>query len=249
MIDISSPVVIGGIGGSGTRLVTKFLLKCGFFMGSDLNASLDNLRFTSLFPELRRLMQLHNEHRNEVISTHISDFFSRYYLDMTALSSSLSGTVRWGWKVPTSFYVIPETLYFFNNCKYIHVIRHGLDMALSNNKNQLRNWSFFFNISQENISSENAALIYWINANNFAVHVAKDTLGSNFLLLNYDDLLHDPQYEIKRLLQFLEIEDISSHALIEEIHGLSGSGRYKSMDLTEFDDHLLNEVRKFGFEV
>jgi len=47
MIELS-PVAIGGIGGSGTRVVAEILKRCGFYMGSDLNHSNDNLWFTLL---------------------------------------------------------------------------------------------------------------------------------------------------------------------------------------------------------
>ncbi len=45
----SSPLVIGGNGGSGTRLVAEILIQAGLFMGYDLNRSSDNLLFTYLF--------------------------------------------------------------------------------------------------------------------------------------------------------------------------------------------------------
>ena len=48
----TSPVVVGGIGGSGTRVVAQLLIDLGFNMGSDLNASLDDLGFTALFKRL-----------------------------------------------------------------------------------------------------------------------------------------------------------------------------------------------------
>ena len=44
----AAPVVIGGIGGSGTRVV-GLLQQLGFDIGSDLNDSLDDLSFTALF--------------------------------------------------------------------------------------------------------------------------------------------------------------------------------------------------------
>jgi len=43
------PVAIGGIGGSGTRLVAEILRQLGFYLGGDLNVSVDNLWFTLLF--------------------------------------------------------------------------------------------------------------------------------------------------------------------------------------------------------
>lgn len=43
------PVAIGGVGGSGTRLVAELLKRLGFFMGDDLNQAGDNECFTFLF--------------------------------------------------------------------------------------------------------------------------------------------------------------------------------------------------------
>ena len=45
----TNPIAVGGVGGSGTRVVANFLEMLGFDMGSDINESLDNLTFTLLF--------------------------------------------------------------------------------------------------------------------------------------------------------------------------------------------------------
>ena len=42
-------VAIGGVGGSGTRLVAQIVDRLGFFIGHNLNHALDNLYFTLLF--------------------------------------------------------------------------------------------------------------------------------------------------------------------------------------------------------
>ncbi len=44
-----SPVVVGGVGGSGTRVIAQILMDLGFYMGDDLNNANDNLWFTLLF--------------------------------------------------------------------------------------------------------------------------------------------------------------------------------------------------------
>lgn len=49
IISDKAPVIIGGFGGSGTRVVAEILKKSNFFIGSDLNESNDNLLFTFLF--------------------------------------------------------------------------------------------------------------------------------------------------------------------------------------------------------
>ena len=43
------PVAIGGIGGSGTRLIAQCLKELGFYLGGDLNQANDNLWFVLLF--------------------------------------------------------------------------------------------------------------------------------------------------------------------------------------------------------
>lgn len=45
----NKPIVIGGLGGSGTRLFAGLLQEAGVHIGSHLNKSLDNLWFTFLF--------------------------------------------------------------------------------------------------------------------------------------------------------------------------------------------------------
>jgi hypothetical protein len=48
-MDLEGPIVIGGIGGSGTRVVAQILKEMNFFIGYDLNEPLDNLTYTLLF--------------------------------------------------------------------------------------------------------------------------------------------------------------------------------------------------------
>ena len=61
----TSPVAVGGIGGSGTRLVQNILERLGVYMGSDLNIASDNLWFTFLFV------------RPDLLSEHHKDFEKR----------------------------------------------------------------------------------------------------------------------------------------------------------------------------
>jgi hypothetical protein len=51
----ASPVIIGGVGGSGTRLIAQMLKELGFYLGSDLNSANDNLWFTLLFKRIEIL--------------------------------------------------------------------------------------------------------------------------------------------------------------------------------------------------
>jgi hypothetical protein len=48
-----APLLIAGIGGSGTRVAAQLLIELGFYLGDDLNPALDNLTSTFLFKRPR----------------------------------------------------------------------------------------------------------------------------------------------------------------------------------------------------
>ncbi|MFX0093126.1 MAG: sulfotransferase [Candidatus Hodarchaeota archaeon] len=54
------PVVIAGVGGSGTRVVAKIVSELGFFLGYDLNDFHDNLWYNSLFKRYKRSYRIKN---------------------------------------------------------------------------------------------------------------------------------------------------------------------------------------------
>ena len=57
----NAPVVVGGVGGSGTRLIAECLKEAGYFMGADINDAKDNLWFTLLFKRLEVLSSSEEE--------------------------------------------------------------------------------------------------------------------------------------------------------------------------------------------
>ena len=50
---LSGPLVIGALGGSGTRVVAQVFMDAGYHMGHDLNSANDNLTFTLLCKRTR----------------------------------------------------------------------------------------------------------------------------------------------------------------------------------------------------
>lgn len=61
MTAVSAPVVVGGVGGSGTRVVASVLDAAGVDVGADLNPSMDNLWFTLLFKSRRVHARMHHD--------------------------------------------------------------------------------------------------------------------------------------------------------------------------------------------
>ena len=58
---VSPPLVIGGLGGSGTRVVAEIVLAQGWYLGQDLNRARDNLLFSLLFKRPYWRRQLSND--------------------------------------------------------------------------------------------------------------------------------------------------------------------------------------------
>lgn len=50
----------------------------------------------------------------------------------------------WGWKEPNSRMFLPNLKEVFPNMKYVHVIRDGVYMSRSTNRNQLIQWIDWF---------------------------------------------------------------------------------------------------------
>jgi hypothetical protein len=303
------PVVIGGVGGSGTRVVATFLRELGFYMGDDLNRANDNLWFTLLFVRPKWFVEGSDEEiskglhlfekamisrlglsRGEIrfISRAAIDMLFSDYLHwgrdrgiwpikrvagiwpikrgviMTWLIKRVVTMIRskgldpsayigWGWKEPNSHIYIKYLSESFGNLRYIHAVRHGLDMAYSNNQAQLHNWGRLFGV-QISDSSEflpQALLDYWIKANEIAMTLGKHLLGDRFLVMNFDKLCFAPRREIEKLISFLELSERSVD--IDKLCSLfkipQSLGRYKEHDISVFDEDAINRVRELGFVI
>jgi hypothetical protein len=166
--DLLAPVVaIGGIGGSGTRVVAEIVNRLGFEFAPDLNESFDTLWFTLLFKYseaynisderfrclydiFRAAMTgntsnlLDSQLTNELLLAERSGQHPREWL-RTRLDSLLHLAPRqvsgpWGWKEPNTHMLVDKLLIVEPRLAYIHVVRSGVDMAFSDNQNQLRLW-------------------------------------------------------------------------------------------------------------
>ena len=80
-----------------------------------------------------------------------------------------------GWKEPNTHIVLPYLLQALPNLHYVHVIRHGLDMAFSSNVAQVRLWGEL--LSEHTLNAEKPAdrFAYWC-----AVHQRLATVATQF---------------------------------------------------------------------
>ena len=287
---IDGPVVIGGIGGSGTRVIAEILKELNFFIGNDLNGPLDNLFYTLLFKR-RKWLYNHRTNRRllfrglsilEKRMTRTSCLYFPEYLFLVKACISMSihghnkekdgsGTwplerikkmfeslggeihnyVGWGWKEPNSHLLIEAMNEFFPNFKYIHIIRHGLDMAFSENQQQLYNWGPMFGVDLPKASHEIplASFRYWVKANRLALEKGEKLGSKRFLWINYDQFCVDPKSGIQKLLSFLEVkaDDSIIKKCVELPKVATSSGRFRNYDLDGFEDKDFAFLKSLGF--
>jgi hypothetical protein len=288
---LKGPVVIGGIGGSGTRVVAEMLTMLGYFIGNDLNSALDNLSYTLLFK--RPIWYLKNHHHKEKIMRGLSvleksmitrkshEFRERIFLNKAVRDIAMYGHNKegegkgqwayerlrvfkdtnsppldnftgWGWKEPNTHLLVPVMNDYFHDFKYIHTIRHGLDMAFSFNQQQLYNWGPLFNINppENEYDVPGASIKYWIKVNNRILNLAEKLGGGKVLIINFDDLCKKPGEGIGRMVEFLQcgLSEIVHDRLLELPVLPSSSGRFKRYPRDIFDASDIKEVEKFGFD-
>jgi len=273
---LKPPVVIGGVGGSGTRLIAQCVQKLGYFLGHDLNLAHDNLWFALLFtrPEILDTTQ---EEFDELVDIFLggmagSGHFTDKQVDIVRQLSSndrmqhpaawlkdraesllLNKVVMpeeslWGWKAPNSHIVLDRLGKRFSNMKYIHVARNGLDMAFSENQNQLKIWGKHF-IGEECEISPYYSLKYWCISHKRVQQIGK-ILGANFLFLNYDNFCSNPEDGIKNLCDFLGLDSshIPHESLLALIHIPDSIGRFKTHGTGMFSEDDIAYVEETGFD-
>lgn len=271
------PIVIGGVGGSGTRLVANILQELDFFLGSDLNNSQDNLTFTLLFRYLGALScseknfekllkvffkgmlgdkEITDEER-ELIKylaskdrdIHNSEWLANRAFALFQRQKELPKDINWGWKSPFTHILLPRLKEHLTDFKYIHVARNGLDMSHSKNQNQLKSWGRLF-INGEIENSPLYSLKYWCAVHKNILEVGK-SLNDNFLFLNFDDLCTNPELEINRLLKFLSL-DAPKKSVMDLSNLVStpkSKDRYLEYGLNIFDRDDVAYVKSIGFKI
>lgn len=272
--DISgSPIAIGGVGGSGTRLIAGLLREAGVFMGDHLNESndllwftllfkyegvhdVDDERFDSLVDALRaalaggmsldeRTRGLVETLRRERRPGDPSEVLGEAADSLLAAADRPAHGKRWGWKEPNTHVVIERLWRRLPGLRYVHVVRHGVDMAFSRNQNQLALWGRRV-LGHPIEVSPRQSLQYWCR-----VHRRMQALlavnPQRMYWLDYDAFCRDPHREFDRLRMFLALPSTITPDL--STVRTPGPPRHAGRDLSEFAPADLAYVSSLGYTI
>lgn len=272
----SCPVAIGGVGGSGTSIVARLVEALGIYIGFDLNRSYDNLSFTLLFRDPKLLANA-NDAFSERFSIFSKCMTSGQALDtrelfalqelagnsqqvrrawieerisrLRAAAQADAGQREWGWKEPNTHLLLDQLYQGSPGMRYIHVLRHGLDVATSTNQRQRARWSQRI-LKTPFVDTPRQALQYWCASVERAQRIARNH-GKRIHVLNFDELCGAPELTIQALANFLgvSVDRTKLKDLSKRVRQPSGKGRYRHMAASDFDPEDLAQVRAYGFEV
>ena len=269
----SAPVAIGGVGGSGTRLVAAIVREKGVHLGDDLNAANDTLWFTLLFKR-REILQCTDAEFDLLVEALASALAGGHPVgpDVRALIRDLAVQDRprhpatwlqqrcatllaalgqparrdhWGWKEPNTHIVIERLWQRLPTLRYVHVVRHGLDMALSANQNQLALWGPHV-LGDDRPATPARSLAYWC-----VVHRRmQQLLAANpqrMHWLDFDALCRDPAPVVDKLCAFLGLDATIAAPTLDTIR--QPAPRHATQPVAGIAHEDLDYVRSLGYRV
>lgn len=241
------PVAIGGVGGSGTRVLAELLGATTLAMASPVNRALDAYEWPPLGPLSESCNEV-DRGRTMAAALHV---FERL---LDERRERLNKSARVAWKVPGTFLWLHHLSSYFPAMQYIHLIRNGLDMAYSRNQRQARRHGEELGIDLEFRDGRRltpaSVLDYWLAGNERAIRDGQALLGNRFLLLRFEDLCAEPVATLQQLEGFLDqpLLEALPDSLLEQVSTPPTVGRYLEREWqTDFSSQQLERVGRLGY--
>ena len=196
------PVIIGGKGGSGTRVFAEIVAELGCYQGP-CNASSDVVLWAE-FIHKYQIPYLDKWWKGQVTSQDHVDMakdFEPY------LKKYLEGNKDFKvptWKNPQGMHILPFYHQVFPEMKFIHALRDGRDMVFSKNENE------FIQAKKTDIwNSVNAGELakkikFWYNSNHMVSEYGKNNMKDNYVSFKFEDLCDNPRETIIKIAKFID---------------------------------------------
>jgi len=250
-------LVIGALGGSGTRAVAEAFERIGYAHGPALNKSRDCLDFTYLFVrtdwmaeplasvrdrlDILRAIAVSGGHPDAPPLERLTDAITE--------RSGPEGERAFLIKEPNSHMFADEILDAWPDAAFLFVHRHPLDMAFSDNTNQLKRWGAMLGIDPARYAAMPAAqLDVWIRAHE-AQLARLERYPGRTTALDYEDFVDAPARSLGAACRALGI-DVAADTLEMACKNVSmpdSRGRWRQADLSVFTAAQLEYCRAGGW--
>ena len=246
-----APVVIGGVGGSGTRIVARIVRRAGYFLGTNVTGAEDAIEFWEFYDRwinrylLSKEVSLSIEERN-LMDKDWDERVARHRLVIPEPES------LWGWKNPRSIFLLPYLHEKYSGMKFIHVVRDGRDMAFSPTaQDQFRmHGAALLRENKGALPIKTAA--FWSRINLAAAQYAEDNLRDKYLLVKFEALCRMACETAQQILSFLGKNTLDADQIAAEyIEPPTTIDRWRKpehVDLrTALETEAESALRKFGY--
>ena len=236
-----SPVIIIGMHRSGTSMLARQLHALGIHMGRDLSVNAES----RCFQELNRSMLAAASGSWGDISPVLDKLGSGGYVRRQAAEIEMRlfqenamdpfwslpqrclfrtglGPRHWGWKDPRNSITLPVWLRIFPRAKVIHVIRNGIDAAISLHRRELNR-----EVANRDYSAMTSDLRYCFQLWEQYVRLCREHAGllpaAQYLELRYEELLQAPTDQLRLVLSFLD--QGTNERKLDRVAGTADRGR------------------------
>lgn len=195
------PLVIGAIGGSGTRVFSRISRHAGVFMGGHLDNQEDSQPVSRFYSECASDYLAADGHLAARQRRQLSERLSEL------LHEHLEGLPHpdhpWGIKNPRSILMLRFWHERFPGMRFLHVVRNGLDMAYSEQQNQIRRHGEAILGAEFNRPGPERAMLWWARVNGAAADYGEATLGGHYTRVRLEDLCANPKRTVRSLFGFI----------------------------------------------
>lgn len=246
----SQPLIILGMHRSGTSLAVRLLTAVGIHMGYHLSRDAEAIFFQKLnrrifqavdvkwgyvdplikamgsqsfIEEQTRIMlsALFKEKRLLGREIKISEFFGPHHWDEVKQDE----LGYWGWKDPRTSITFPIWLKIFPNAKVLHLLRNGIDVAISTHRRSLRQQRNFlkrslpFDYSPITLDFEYCFRLWEVYVS-FVLKNKYLISDGHYMELRFEDLLSEPERNLKSIAEFMSypVKQGILNAAIEQVN-------------------------------
>jgi len=189
--DTLEAIVIGGTGGSGSRALAELCHVNGMAMPKPRNSAHDWLVTRHLYNFwTKRILALTGglDYRFADLPKGMRAAIETEFRAALAEAVPAAGAgLRFGWKNPRSLMLVPVLAHFLPRLSYLHLVRDGRDMVLSQNDNQTSRYGKFLFAEPEAGGPELAAARFWSRANLEAMTAGRRLIGERYHVVRFEE--------------------------------------------------------------
>ena len=230
------PLILLGMHRSGTSLTSRLLKEMGVYMGDQLSRDAEAIYFQKLNRRIFRDVGVKWGYVDPLLEAMNSDQFidkqekmvlKAMFGDGSSLGlrngiADFFGTkiwskilknqpINWGWKDPRTTITFPIWLRVFNQAKFLHILRNGIDVAISTHrrsqKQQRKIWKRIFPLDY---CPETLDFGYCFHLwEKYVLFVLKNKHlipMNHFMEIRYEELLALPEVTLRRIADFIEFD-------------------------------------------